>query len=145
MASGNKVTDVSHLFKFEDVVLGKKTWQELAQEDFPEPTPAPFYVVRNFSRSSVWCKNENDSGVFEVPPGDKTKRRIDGLTHPKKPGQVYKVVTTMMDLLGIDVFDDGLAFQSSFFPIDKDINALGGGGWLTAPPDDGWNPIFEKA
>lgn len=103
------------------------------------------FTVRNYSKFTIWCKNEDDSGVFSITSGEKTKSRIDGLTHPARPGEVFKVVTIMMDYFGLDVYDNGISFQSAFWPIDKDLNELLGGGWLQSPPDSGWNPIFEKA
>ncbi len=104
-----------------------------------------FHVVRNFSNYIIWCKNENDSNVFQLKPNEKTNSRIDGLTHPTKPGEVFKVVTIMMDLFGLDVYNNGIAFQSAFWPFDKDLNELGNGGWLSSAPDPTWNLIFEKA
>lgn len=102
-------------------------------------------TVRNVSKQSIWCKNEDDSGVFEVASGGETDKGIDGLTHWAKPKQVFKVAAGLDKVFGITVYDEGIAFDTAFWPLDKEFNALLGGGWLSEPPDDGWKPIFEKA
>ncbi len=104
-----------------------------------------FYTVYNKSDKSIWCKNEDDSGVFEVKSGKKTKRRIDGLTHWNKRGEVFKIVTGLDVLFGIVVSNQGLRFSTAMWPLDEDINTLFRGGWLSSSPDAGWDPIFEKA
>jgi len=108
-------------------------------------TSSGIRTVRNSSKQSIWCKNEDDSGVFEIQSCNSTDKRIDGLTHWVRPKQVFKVVTGLDKAFGITVYDEGIAFNTTFFPIDKDFNELIGGGWLTSPPDNGWKLIFEKA
>lgn len=102
-------------------------------------------TVRNVSKKSIWCKNESNSRVFEVLSGASTNKRIDGLTHWNKPGEVFKVADRIDKIFGITVYDEGIAFDTVFWPLDREFNLLLGGGWLTEPPDDGWNLIFEKS
>ena len=102
----------------------------------------------NYTNQSIWIKPEDNTlAPIEIGPFQTTTMRIDGVTHPGFPGKVYKVVDAMDVLFGITVHDNGVTVggNSPLWPIPGELNQIGGGGWLTDPPNVGWYPIFEKA
>jgi len=102
-------------------------------------------TIRNASKATIWCKNEKDCEVFALDSGEITSSRIDGITLWTKPKEVFKVVTGLEVLFGITVYDEGIAFDSALWPLDKEFNVVLGGGWLKSPPDAFWTSIFAKA
>jgi len=72
---------------------------------------------------------------------------VDGVTAPGRPGEVFKITDPFSNnLTGVTVFKRFVSVEPrAFWPIPNDINRLGGGGWLSSPPDPGWNEIFQRA
>jgi hypothetical protein len=102
----------------------------------------------NKSNSTIWLKPENNSlSPMSLAPGKSTTMRIDGVTHPNYPGKVFKVNTLFEVTFGIEVNRNGVIVgaNSALWPFPAEFNYLFGGGWLTDPPDNGWNDIFNKA
>ncbi|OYU95575.1 MAG: hypothetical protein CFE21_10555 [Bacteroidetes bacterium B1(2017)] len=102
----------------------------------------------NTSNSTIWLKPENNNlEPISLAPGNSTSIRIDGITHPSRPGQVLKVVSGFDVLFGIEANNNGVSIgQNNFlWPLPNELNILFGGGWLTIPPDNGWDEIFKRA
>jgi RHS repeat-associated protein len=104
-------------------------------------------TLTNNSKSVIWFKPEdNKLAPVSLAPGNSTSMRIDGVTHPLYPGQVYKVIDKMDILFGVEATNSGICIgcNSLVWPMPGEFNALGGGGWLSQPPY-GWEAIFDKA
>jgi RHS repeat-associated protein len=104
-------------------------------------------TLTNNSKYTIWFKPENN----DLPPqslraGESTTMRIDGVTHPNHSGKVFKVVNNFDVVFGVFADSDGISVGKSILDvISQELNELLGGGWLSAPPDSGWDAIFEKA
>jgi len=108
-------------------------------------------TVENNTRSTIWLKPEyNKLGPVSLAPGKTTTMRIDGLTHPNYPGQVFKVAT------GVDVIFGVKANSWNVFVNDgigMELNQILGGGWIDQSwlkvqhdnKDFGWDSIFHKS
>ncbi len=102
----------------------------------------------NNTNATIWIKPENNSlSPMSLAPGQSTTMRVDGVTHPSYPGQVFKVRTGFDTAFGIEANRNGVIVgaNSALWPLPAELNYLLGGGWLTAPPDACWNDIFNKA
>jgi RHS repeat-associated protein len=102
----------------------------------------------NNTNATIWVKPEDNSlSPISLAPGKSTTIRVDGVTHPSYPGQVFKVRSGFDILFGIEANQDGVIVgaNSALWPLPAEANYLFGGGWLTAPPNAGWNDIFNRA
>ena len=107
-------------------------------------------TFENNTGATLWLKQENNNlNPMPLANGKSTTMRIDGVTHPKYPGQVYKV-TNLGNTFGVHVNDAGVFFDGMGMGA---LNSAGGGGWkgsdwLDQRHEDkyfGWDPIFQKA
>ena len=89
--------------------------------------------LTNESDTSVFTKPEEGDEPNEVKPNE-TLYSLDGV---KSKGTVYKLV----DGTHATVTETGEVKVHSLF--SKALNAVSGGE-LTAPPDKGWQKLFEK-
>jgi RHS repeat-associated protein len=102
----------------------------------------------NKTKAIIWIKPENNKlSPVSVLPGKSTTIRIDGVTHPSYPGQVFKVKSFLDLFFGVEANVNGIVVgaNSVFWPLPAELNYSLGGGWLTSPPNDGWKEIFIKA
>lgn len=106
--------------------------------------------VTNNTKKSVWVKPENGTAPVEVPPGGTYKGAQDGLTHPDRPGQVFKTVN------GQDAkCEPGGGVSTAPSPqlgrIDRAVSSAGQavkGGWKGPEfkkPHPDWNELFDKS
>jgi uncharacterized protein RhaS with RHS repeats len=105
-------------------------------------------TLTNNTKFEIWFKPENNKlSPMSLAPGTSTTIRVDGVTHPSYPGKVFKVVDFIDLAFGVSANTSGICVgcNTLLYPLPGELNVLGGGGWLSAPPDTGWEPIFEKA
>ena len=104
------------------------------------------YTLKNKTDKTVWVKPEDNALPPQaVKPGQTIYMRIDGVTHPEYPGKVFKVVNKFDKYFGVKVYPWKVQVGLATWPYPQIFNYIGHGGWLSAPPDAGWNAIFQKA
>lgn len=102
-----------------------------------------FLALVLYAFSNTKLSNESDTSVFAKPEeGDepnevKPNETLYGLDGVKSKGKVYKLV----DGTHATVTETGKVKIHSLF--GKFVNSIRGGE-LTAPPDKGWQKLFEK-
>ena len=100
-------------------------------------------MLLNMVFTDTKLTNESDKSVFAKPeerdePNElKPNETLYGLDGVKTKGKVYKLV----DGTHATVTETGEVKIHSFF--SKVLNAVSGGE-LTAPPDKGWQKVFDK-
>ena len=107
-----------------------------------------FYTVINYTKSTIWLQPEDGSAPKSLAPGTSTTTRIDGLTHPNYPGQIYKVRAAFDVTFGVEATEKGITVGGTnlFWPLPQDTNELFGGGWKSPPFGSGYfDKLFEKA
>ncbi len=101
------------------------------------------FMLLNMVFTDTKLTNESDKSVFAKPeerdePNElKPNETLYGLDGVKTKGKVYKLV----DGTHATVTETGEVKIHSFF--SKVLNAVSGGE-LTAPPDKGWQKVFDK-
>jgi RHS repeat-associated protein len=127
-ASGETLSEFS--------VGAAKTWVPFAET-------APITLTNN-TLGLIWFQSEDGSAVRSLEPGTSSRIKIDGLTHPNYPGQIYKVRAAFDYYFGVVAGPDGIYFPGA--PIPQLINETFGGGWKSYPCCGGYfEALFEKA
>ena len=114
-----------------------------------------FYTVKNQSGETIYYKPETNNpikgirgdGAYPLRNGRALVDPIDGVTAPGRPGEVFKITNPFSNrATGVTVYDNFVLIEPrALWPITNDLNQLGGGGWLTSPPNAGWNNIFRMS
>ncbi|RLC25117.1 MAG: hypothetical protein DRH21_04510 [Deltaproteobacteria bacterium] len=104
------------------------------------------YTVQNRSGETIYYKPESKGikNAFAIKDGEGIKHAIDGVTAPGKSAQVFKV-TNPFNTSSIRVSYSSVSIDKPFIFGELTLNKLGGGGWLTTPPDQNWHQIFKIA
>lgn len=102
-----------------------------------------FFTVINNTGGDIWVQPDNNElDPVLISPGELIDFRVDGITHPSYPNQVYKVISYLDVIFGIEATSNSIEIKGIWA---NGLNESLGGGWLSNPPNVLWNKIFEKA
>ncbi len=111
------------------------------------------WTLKNRSGKTIHYKPDNDvkrfglsqKGAYPLKHGRGVNFRIDGVTHHKYPGQVFKTADFTDHIFGVQATSNGIEYNTIFEPLGTELNHFMGGGWLSTPPDGNWFEIFNAA
>ena len=132
-------------------VGGGRKWislEGISSNSFTLNNNPPFPTVVNTSVFTVWIQPEDGSKPQAVKPGARIYTRIDGITHPSHPQQIYKVRAAFDVLFGVTVTNSGILIDGNgvLWPLMQDVTEIGGGGWKSPPFGAPYfDNLFEKA
>ncbi|PSJ72355.1 hypothetical protein C7N43_34655 [Sphingobacteriales bacterium UPWRP_1] len=98
--------------------------------------------VQNDSDFTIYYKPESDSTALPILPKSASTQELDGLATQLHKNKVYKVTRGILAYVKAtgEVIPD-----YSYASILERLYAAVFGGWLSKPPDKGWQALFNAA